>query len=189
VKHIDRDAFARAFGQTGNIEKARLAAGYSRQQARKGRAGLPKDLLAVVNDTGALEQTEVPATVTPTVPALVAEPNPLLLGNRFHPGVSGNPSGAGAEGYRRTRSIREAFNRILDSAGADQFCQQIAHDALNATKPAERLAAFQEIADRTEGRSVQAHVVQGEIDQNTLRVLAELVERIFPERQPQSPSS
>jgi hypothetical protein len=180
VTHIDRDAFTRVFKATGNIEKARLAAGYSPKQARKGKTDLPKDLRAVVNDNGALGRfvkTEQ-LTVLPTVPILTSHA-PVV---RFRPGESGNPLGAGAEGYKRTKSIREGFQRIIQRDGADLFCQQVAHDALNSTKPAERLAAFQEIADRLEGRAVQAHVIQSQIDERTARILTELADRLFSDQ-------
>ncbi len=180
MNHIDRDAFIRVFKATGNIEKARLAAGYSPKQARKGKADLPKDLLALVKDNGAIAQR----LETECVQLLSAAPMqmPQAAASRFQPGESGNPQGAGAEGYKRTKSIREGFQRIIQRDGADLFCQQVAHDALNSTKPAERLAAFQEIADRLEGRAVQAHVIQSQIDEHTARILTELADRLFPDQ-------
>lgn len=44
----DYRAFLKTWGQTGNIEESMLAAGYSPQQARKGKKGLPKKLRAIV---------------------------------------------------------------------------------------------------------------------------------------------
>jgi len=94
---------------------------------------------------------------------------------QFRPGQSGNPSGR-----PKTKFLSEAYRRILDDRSADTFAETIANDALHADRARDRLAAVQEITDRTEGRAVQAVKIEAEMDEATARMIADLAERLLP---------
>lgn len=89
-------------------------------------------------------------------------------------GQSGNPGGR-----PKTKYLSEAYRRILDDHGADTFAKTIANDALHADRARDRLAAVQEITDRTEGRAVHAVKLEAEMDEATARCLAELAEKLL----------
>jgi len=93
---------------------------------------------------------------------------------QFRPGQSGNPSGR-----PKTKCLSEAYRRILDDLGADTFAETIAKDGLHADRARDRLAAVQEITDRTEGRAVQAVRLEAEISEETARLLTELAKELL----------
>lgn len=109
--------------------------------------------------------SSMPADSHSEIQNLVSVDRPWL----WKPGQSGNISGR-----PKSKRITEAYHRILDEKGAEAYAQVIANDALTAKKPSDRLAAVQEMTDRTEGRPVQAQLVVNAIDGDTARLLAGL---------------
>lgn len=88
---------------------------------------------------------------------------------RFPPGVSGNPLGR-----PKVKHVSEAYKAILEEKGAESLAEVVWNDAHHAKRPNDRLAAIQEIADRIEGKPVQAHKVELGMDDSTARALVGL---------------
>lgn len=70
--------------------------------------------------------------------------------NKFAPGNCANPLGR-----PKTRAITEAYKAIFERDGAEKYAAVVATDALEAKRASDRLAAIQEMTDRTEGKATQ----------------------------------
>ena len=95
---------------------------------------------------------------------------------QFLPGFVANPTGR-----PKTKLVSDAYRAILEEHGADELAAVVYRDAIHASKANDRLAAVQEITDRVEGKSVQAHRMLGDtVDAQTAQMLAELASRLAP---------
>lgn len=72
----------------------------------------------------------------------------------FKPGQSGNPAGRRAE-----RPFRDAINRALARRAGTQAIDDIVEKFLQLAKDGD-LTAIREMADRLDGKPVQAHDVE-----------------------------
>lgn len=93
-------------------------------------------------------------------------------------------------GRPRTRFISEALRNMCEEGLADECAVELRKLAKKAKHPSVRLAAVTAIADRTEGKPVQAHVVAATIDDRTAGRLAELAAILLgvPQRSPELPA-
>jgi hypothetical protein len=92
----------------------------------------------------------------------------------------GQPS-PNPHGRPRTKLLSEAYRLVLadleergDRSVAEKIAGAMARKAMKGSIPAAR-----ELADRTEGRAVQAVRVEGEMNERTARMLADLAERLL----------
>src|SRR5690242_4388664 len=92
----------------------------------------------------------------------------------FPPGVSGNPAGREKGSRNKSTLLRDAYLAELSKdykAGkltkAEAIAARVTNDALTA-KPGTRVLAAKEIADRTEGRPMQAIQVTQTLDADTV---------------------
>jgi len=117
-------------------------------------------------------------TINP--PAIPANSGNKNLG-RFAPGVSGNPSGR-----PKTRHISEALREELDSPAPDgeltnaqAIARRLVKTARDAKRDSQATQAAEVIADRIEGKPTQAvHLEQG-MDENTMKIIANLAARLL----------
>ena len=101
------------------------------------------------------------------------------------PQITRDSSGKWVKGYcpnpggrSKMRFIREALQEKLNEGDADKLAKMLMGLAKQNKNKALRLAAIREVADRTEGRPVQAMVVQSSVDDRTLDRMADLAERL-----------
>ena len=90
------------------------------------------------------------------------------------PGTVLNPGGR-----PKTRHISEALRDALENGDAKTLADRWLEIAKTA-RPGVANAAITAIADRTEGKPVQQMHVQQSIDENTMKRIAELSERLLP---------
>jgi hypothetical protein len=118
----------------------------------------------------ALVKSELPAN------EIKQRPANRRANGQFLPGCVANPTGR-----PKTKLVSDAYRAILDEHGADELANVVYRDAIYAGKASDRLAAVQEITDRVEGKSVQAHRMLGDtVDAQTAQMLAELASRLAP---------
>lgn len=91
--------------------------------------------------------------------------------------AKGNPGGPGRP---PTKRISDAYRAILERDGAEKYAEVIAKDALEASRARDRLAAIQEISDRVEGKAVQVSRQESPLDENTVRQLMGMLDRLAP---------
>ncbi len=101
---------------------------------------------------------------------------PEMEARKWKPGQpSPNP-----HGRPRTKLLSEAYRIVLadledtgNRSVAETIAEAMARKAMKGSIPAAR-----ELADRTEGRAVQAVRVEAEMDEATARLLADLAEKL-----------
>lgn len=102
---------------------------------------------------------------------------PEMEARKWKPGQpSPNP-----RGRPRTKLLSEAYRLVLadledrgDRSVAETIAQAMARKAMKGSIPAAR-----ELADRTEGRAVQAVIVGAEMNEATARMIADLAEKLL----------
>jgi hypothetical protein len=108
------------------------------------------------------------------------QPPPQSLANLrpFQAGESGNPGG----NYKRTPKISNALARLMSLSDADfnayepqNKADKLAHRLLDLAEKSsdlkELVAAFREIADRTEGKPLQTKVVEHTVSPETRQAI------------------
>lgn len=92
---------------------------------------------------------------------------------RFLPGNCANPGGR-----PKAKLISEAYKQILEDEGAEAYARVVTDVARTAKNKSDRLAAVKEMTDRVEGKALQQHKIEAGIDDNTAKLLADLLGKL-----------
>ncbi len=124
--------------------------------------------LAEQSSTGALSGTEAQGTQTGIAVSQSTRP-----AHWWQPGQSGNPGGR-----PKTKRITDAIVAILEEDGADGLVRDAVDAAKASKKPQDKLEMVAWMADRTEGKPVQAHLVEAHVHESTAQQIVSLLEAL-----------
>lgn len=123
--------------------------------------------------------SETPSADVPSVAEAQAEqtsvpPDRDGTTGRFLPGNCANPEG----GRVKQRRITDAIQAYLDREGADGLIDAVTTSAMASRKATDKLAAAAWMADRTEGKPLQAHRVEASVQESTAQQILTMLEAL-----------
>ena len=121
------------------------------------------------------ENTLQPVTSVTVIPPTFRDDK-----GRFLPGSPGRPPGSKNYVSEELRDLLSKEHAELNGqTGAQAIARRYLEIALKG-KHGVALAACDSVVDRVEGKPVQASFIQHSVDDNTMRRIAELAERLLP---------